>query len=231
MANGYVRCGVCKEVFNAIAVDTPDGDSRVDDTESVEDTAGPGENEQESYDLFNEEHNQTLSHVVPDHIREAQEHPSHWLSTTIWSIGIVLLTATLFLEYIWFNREQISRLPEIQDALIEICLQHDCSQLVLRDSSKITLLNRNIYSHPEHKNALKVELTFQNSSNFSQPWPLMQVVFSDVRGNPVAARRFTAEEYLGSKPDQSIKPEGSVAVTMEIQDPGKQAVTYEFNFL
>lgn len=239
MADGDVRCGVCKEVFNALEIDTLETephDNAVHPSPGVyvedeyEDKDSVSADKEDSYDLFDEEHNKTLSHVVPDHIREAQEHSASWLATGLWSLGIVLLTITLFLEYIWFNREQIGRLPEIQDALIEICLQYDCSRLILRDSSKIELLSRNVYSHPEHKNALVVNLTIQNTGNFSQPWPLMQVVFSDVRGKPVAARRFVAEEYLGSEPELPIKPDDSVAISMEIQDPGKQAVTYEFNF-
>ncbi|HEB82130.1 MAG TPA: DUF3426 domain-containing protein [Gammaproteobacteria bacterium] len=253
MAEGYVRCGVCKEVFNAHEVElTETEDTEIEHNEELErlsadeyerqtamadgkeapDEDSPAEEDdnEDSYDLFDEEHNKTLTHVVPDHIRESEGNRS-WLPTLLWSLGIILLTATLFLEYIWFNREAISRLPEIRDALMETCLQYDCSQLVLRDSSRIELRSRNVYSHPGNKQALKVELTIQNTSDFSQPWPLMQVAFSDARGQPVAARRFSPEEYLGSKPAEPIRPGDTASISMEIQDPGKQAVTYEFDFL
>ena len=78
----------------------------------------------------------------------------------------------------------------------------------------------------------------RNNANFSQPYPVMQINFSDIRGNTVAARRFLATEYLpieykqgDNKQQDLLAPNTSTSITMEIQDPGKQSKTYEFNFL
>jgi hypothetical protein len=66
----------------------------------------------------------------------------------------------------------------------------------------------------------------------------MQIHFSDVRGGSVAARRFLPDEYLPEEllSDTSdlpllLEPDTNMTFTMEIQDPGKQAMTYEFDFL
>jgi hypothetical protein len=66
----------------------------------------------------------------------------------------------------------------------------------------------------------------------------MQIHFSDVRGGSVAARRFLPDEYLPKEllSDTTdlpllLEPDTNMTFTMEIQDPGKQAMTYEFDFL
>lgn len=83
-----------------------------------------------------------------------------------------------------------------------------------------------------------VNVTMKNNAAFAQPYPVMQIDFSDIRGNSVAARRFWPEEYLATanqlhntEHPPLLPPNTSANITLEIQDPGKQAMTYEFNFL
>jgi hypothetical protein len=83
-----------------------------------------------------------------------------------------------------------------------------------------------------------VNVTMKNNAEFAQPFPVMQIHFSDVRGGSVAARRFLPDEYLPEEllSDTSdlpllLEPDTNMTFTMEIQDPGKQAMTYEFDFL
>jgi len=85
---------------------------------------------------------------------------------------------------------------------------------------------------------LMVNVTMKNNAEFAQPFPVMQIHFSDVRGGSVAARRFLPDEYLPEEllSDTSdlpllLEPDTNMTFTMEIQDPGKQAMTYEFDFL
>ena len=103
----------------------------------------------------------------------------------------------------------------------------------MRDPSKIELIVRNIYSHPNEKNALIINVTMHNNAEFAQAYPVMQIDFSDIRGGSVAARRFLPTEYLPLETQQSgpLAPDSSISFSMEIKDPGKQALTYEFNFL
>ncbi len=75
----------------------------------------------------------------------------------------------------------------------------------------------------------------KNNADFAQPYPIMQINFSDVRGGNVAARRFLPGEYLPAEIQQSgsqlLESDTNMTFTMEIRDPGKQAMTYEFDFL
>lgn len=274
-ADGFVRCGVCSEVFNAIeaasqhehqsflADDVATKESPIEEqsaavteeNETIEDllfealaddksvnfneNTAARDSEKDGFDFFSEEINESLQHIVPDKFRDpySSQTPST-ASTALWSIGILFLTATLIIEYIWFNRDQLNKIPELQGTISTICQLVKCKNVSIRDPANIELITRNVFSHPNEKGALIVNITMKNNATFAQPYPVMQIDFSDVRGNSVAARRFWPKEYLASEPQQGnteqpnlLQPNASASVTLEIQDPGKQAMTYEFNFL
>jgi len=200
---------------------------------ATEDSAKDG------FDFFDESVNESLSYVVPEKFRDTHTAASHSvISTLLWSAGILLLTTTLMIEYVWFNRDQFTHVPELQALIEKLCQHIECKAITMRDPSKIELVSRNVYSHPNEKNALMVNVTMKNNADFAQPYPVMQIEFSDIRGGTVAARRFLPAEYLPvaaqqTKPEQShmLLPKTSSSITLEIQDPGKQAMTYEFDFL
>ena len=280
-ADGYVRCSVCKEVFNAIEVaeaderqpsllsqahptdgiDTsnnatvPDLELSSDDPRDRIKNEPPGDTEIESidfnetsatddlrkdaFDFFDEKSNESLSHVVPEKFKDTYDSNSSVLvSSLLWGVGTLLLTATLLIEYAWFNRDRLNQVPQLRPWSEKICQQIDCKDISMRDPAKIELISRNVYSHPNEKGALMVNVTMKNNAEFAQPFPVMQIHFSDVRGGSVAARRFLPDEYLPEEllSDTSdlpllLEPDTNMTFTMEIQDPGKQAMTYEFDFL
>ena len=280
-ADGYVRCSVCKQVFNAIEVaeaderqpsllrqehstDANDTSSNAsvadlerscDDTgESIEnDTSGNTETEnidfsktsatdelrKDAFDFFDEKSNESLPHVVPEKFKDTYDSDSSVLvSSLLWGVGTLMLTATLLIEYAWFNRDQLNQVPQLRAWSEKICQQIECKDISMRDPAKIELISRNVYSHPNEKGALMVNVTMKNHAEFAQPFPVMQIYFSDVRGGSVAARRFLPDEYLprellsdNSDSTLLLEPDTHMTFTMEIQDPGKQAMTYEFDFL
>ena len=279
-ADGLVRCGVCKEVFNAIEVasqhkhqvslldNIPAEESPTEelttetqlaavteenknikalpiealpDDESVNfnETTTADQSGKDAFDFFNEESNESLQHVVPEKFRDSfSSKTTSIASTALWSLGILLLTATLIIEYVWFNRDQLNKIPELQAVIKTLCQQVKCKNLSIRDPANIELITRNIYSHPNEKSALMVNVTMKNNAAIAQPYPVMQIDFSDIRGHSVAARRFWPKEYLASEYPQNnteqpylLQPNTSASISLEIQDPGKQAMTYEFNFL
>src|SRR5690606_8529135 len=80
-------------------------------------------------------------------------------------------------------------------------------------------------------NALLVTATIQNDAPWPQAWPLLELTLSDLDGNPVALRRFTAAEYLGGPPEApTLAPGQSALARLEIADPGNRAVAFNFEF-
>ena len=302
-ADGFVRCSVCKEVFNAFEVaaqhkhqssllegnhsddelPTVEADNNIFDTGTHDDsnltqsgeasdtsldeaenaithtswdefdndaphqtdenidfnaTSTTDESRKDAFDFFDEDSNKSLSHVVPDHYRDSHHSSRATVTSGIfWGIGIILLSSSLFAEYLWFNRNQPDQFTQLQIWADELCQQVECEGFAMRDPSQIELVTRNVYSHPNEKNALMVNVTMKNNAQFAQPLPVMQINFSDVRGGTIAARRFLPTEYLPTSDKQdaeklyTLQPDTNISFTLEIQDPGKQALTYEFTFL
>ena len=277
VANGFVRCSVCKEVFNAIEIAAQDEHQHSllnEDSESLEpvfddifgkkieaihefeadaeadikvgdesvnfnETSATDEVRKDAFDFFDEDSNESLSHVVPDKYRDSHDRNRSSVTTGIfWSIGIIFLCTTLFAEYLWFNRNYLNQNAQLQTWFTEICQHFECKEIAIRDPSKIELVTRNVYSHPNEKDALMINITLKNNAQFAQPLPVMQVSFSNIRGGTIVARRFLPKEYLpitNQQPDANrlhiLQPDTNITFTMEIQDPGKKALTYEFDFL
>ncbi len=228
-AEGIVRCGICNEIFNAIEIAT---DEKPHASLSENKTAASDKPDKDSFDFFNEENNQSLPHVVPDQFRDAYSPTTSSLtSSVLWSIGVIFLTATLIIQYAWFNHEQLSKTPQFQTAFVKLCQHINCDNISIRDPENIELITRNIFSHPTESDALMVEVTLKNNALFAQPYPVMQINFSDIRGNTIVARRFWPNEYLDSESPNLLPANSKTSISLEIQDPGKQAMTYEFTFL
>jgi len=213
----------------------PKAQDTIDDTDTNPDNNYSEKHEVE-FDLFQTEDEDALSpdlshSIVPEECIAESSHAV--LTGVLWSVAILFLTLTLVAEYIWFNRNQLIQIPQAKPWVESFCQLTNCEVAALRDPAQIELVTRNIYSHPNQKNTLIVAVTLINHANFAQPYPLMQIDFSDVRGGVIAARRFNAQTYLQTPKEQLrlLAPEASSSFTMMIHDPGKQAMTYEFSFL
>lgn len=275
IADGHVRCGVCKEVFNIyeVAENTEvdnqqqtlltdnDPDYTTNDTNQEQtDTQNSKQQEESDFtyqilpdsestqlddinnykeapkDFFDDEPDESLNQVIPEDLRSYK--PPSMLATTLWSFGILFLTACLTFEYIWFNQKDFDQFPTLQAKIQYVCQKFNCVKKIRRDPEKIRLVTRNVYSHPNEKEALMINVVIKNMANFAQAYPVMQIDFSDIRGKAVAARRFHPFEYLAThfqdsetKHPHILQPDADASISLEIKDPGKDAMTYEFNFL
>jgi len=101
------------------------------------------------------------------------------------------------------------------------------------DKNKIQLLSRDVRVHPTEEKALLISAAMINNADFAQPYPDVKIRLSDISGNIVAERIFTAKTYIGSatNPFSLMKSKIPVHIKFEVVDPGKDAVNFEFSFL
>ncbi len=220
LADGMVRCGLCRKTFNALH---PDGNSSASTTHAPD--AMP--------DLFDDGFfGDQARDVVPETFRHAGMRTTVW-SSLGWGIAMIVLALALLAQITWFERNSLQENAQLKPWVEKFCKHAGCRLDARRDPSKIEMLSRNVYTHPNEKNALMITISIANHAEHAQPYPDVQIDFSNVRGGIVAARRFTPVEYLASESAGSaLLPAGSDAsFTLEIRDPGKQALTYEFSFL
>jgi hypothetical protein len=82
--------------------------------------------------------------------------------------------------------------------------------------------------HPETERALLVDAIIRNTSAYRQPFPLLEMKFTDINNLVIATRRFLPKEYLGGEMVglRFIPALTEVRLGLEIVDPGKNAFGY-----
>lgn len=153
--------------------------------------------------------------------------------TTLWAAANLLLILVLVGQYLYYNRQQLAQYAELRPWVVQLCAAAGCDLPLERDVKRIALTSRLVESHPSRANALLIDATLVNQADFTQPYPLLELRFSDLNNQLVAGRRFRPEEYL--PPTTSVRagmpPQQPVHITLEIVDPGKDAVSFQFDLL
>ena len=129
------------------------------------------------------------------------------------------------------DRERLARNADWRPTLQTICGVLGCILSPWQQTSAFEVTARDVRPHPSAKGALLITIAFRNNAAFAQTWPLLELTMSDLNGREIGMRRFHPREYLGSAPKaQSIAPGESANATLEVVDPGRDAVAYNFEF-
>ena len=150
-----------------------------------------------------------------------------------WSAGLGLMLLLFVFQYSYFKRDQLIKNSTLQPWVQTICNITHCRMPLLSDVGKIELNHRDITSHPKVKDALLITVVIVNNATFPQPFPAMEVRLSDINGQLVARRIFYPGDYLDADVDMrnGLPAKSPVQLALEIADPGKSAVNFEFSFM
>lgn len=153
------------------------------------------------------------------------------LGTLAWTLASLLLLAVLAVQYVYLNRVALVHHAELRPLLELLCEHTGCRLPPRRDVTALTLLERDIRSHDRYQGALTIHATVQNRAAFAQPYPAVDVVMRDLTGRVVAARRFLPQDYLsGAAAPPLLAPQATAQLTLDVVDPGAEAVGFEFTF-
>jgi hypothetical protein len=146
------------------------------------------------------------------------------------ALGLVLL---LLLQALYSARHWLAHQPVTAEITRSVCKTLGCSIAPRRDPTKIKVLSRNVYAHPNEPGSLIITSTMKNLASYKQPLPLIEVAFLDKNNNTIALRRFRPQEYTqkNRKDKKLFAPEETINFRIKITDPGNEAVTFQFNFL
>lgn len=146
-------------------------------------------------------------------------------------IGALLLL--LGAQWLYFNRAELASESVWRSKLEDLCSILHCELPLRVDLSRIELVDRDVRQHPRVAGALLINATLVNRAAFTQPYPVLAITFSNPSGTPVAARRFNPAEYLGEQADieAGMPTDTPLQVVLEIEDPGEDAVSFQFEFL
>ncbi len=201
-ADGLVRCGECQAIFNGY-------DHLLKNREKVAHTP-----EMLKRMLLGREEKSAMAIVS-------------------WSLIITLTALSLLLQLAYVKREWLASQPYIGQYVGTLC-QHMtwCTLKPKRNLAQLQLVSRNVYSHPNIENALMINAVITNTAPFPQPYPTLLVSMSNVNGQIVAQRYFASSEYLQLNTEQMLmQPGKAVPVSVEVLDPGRDALAFELDFL
>ncbi|OUM05609.1 hypothetical protein BW686_19820 [Pseudomonas syringae] len=208
------------------AVDDED-DDHVDDHEPEPDPRSKrGRNEPAVRD-------QTLLDLTDDPLQLDWQRPKpRWGRRFAWGLLIMLALAGLAGQYVWYHFDQLARQDQYRPWFQQICPQIGCKVPSKVDISQLKSSNLVVRSHPEFQGALVVDAIIYNRASFSQPFPLLELRFSDTGGQLIASRRFKPSEYLSGEMagKEEMPPQTPIHIALDILDPGAKAVNYSLNF-
>lgn len=173
---------------------------------------------------------------IPFHLRDSllvEEKKRSPVKLILGVLAIIVFSIVLLGQLAYFRNSQlVDKVPALQPTVEKFCNTVPCIYSGPRDVSQIKLVSRDIRLHPKVKNALLISATFINRAAFKQPYPDITITLSDLSGALVAQRRFKPAEYLGrlNSPFLLMPSAKPVQIALEVVDPGKDAVNFEFTF-
>ncbi len=194
-------------------------------TSNIADTPVTGDNNAEP-PLF------ALRDIEKEPIRLHQfVHEARW-PKVLWGIALVAVLVLSVGQFVYFNLQDLAR-GSLRPVLVQACQALGCVLPAQFDTTQIRTSSLIVRSHPTQRNALAVDAIITNQADFAQPYPVLQLQFSDLNGAPVAGRRFQPSEYLsGELTGAQLMPiQQPVHIALEIVDPGARAVNYQLTVI
>lgn len=145
-----------------------------------------------------------------------------------WASASVIMILIALSQTLYFKFDQWSRTPQWRPYYSQICSVVGCQLPEIQNLKSMSTQHLVVRSHPKLQRALVVDTLLQNHADYKQPFPDLELVFSDLNNNVVASRQFIPTEYLSGElsGQKSMPTHAPIHIALEIADPGPEAVSY-----
>ncbi len=149
-----------------------------------------------------------------------------------WLGGCLLLLLPLAAQLAWQFKDNLIQYDAGRQTLNLICTVAGCEVPTRRALDKIIIQGRNLSTHPDKPDTLSLQVSFVNTAAFQQPFPQLTLSLYNDKGNLIARRTFSANDYLPAEyAHQNMMPKAQpILVEMELVDPGKEVTGFSFDF-
>ncbi|MFC5436304.1 zinc-ribbon and DUF3426 domain-containing protein [Rhodanobacter umsongensis] len=149
-----------------------------------------------------------------------------------WVVACMALLLLLAVQLAWAQRDPLIRNPTIGHWLRGSCAVLGCNLPLVAAPQQLQLLASNVQAHPSVAGALMISASVRNDAVFAQPYPVLTITLSNAQGQRLVMRRLQPREYLDDSAirQRGIAPGASAVLLLEVEDPGDQAVAFEFTF-
>lgn len=155
-----------------------------------------------------------------------------WLLRAGWIVAGVVIGAVIIVKAAEWSGHPVLEPAEIDRWMTRLGLAEPQPTAPFRDLEMIHLVSRQLTGDPLNPGTLRLQATLVNRASRAQPYPAIQVVLFDARGNRITDYDFQPRDYLaGELADGALMtPHAYLPLDLGLQDPGVQAVGFELNF-
>lgn len=171
-------------------------------------------------------------HDEPIYLDDEPRRPRRRRRSGLWALLCLIAAAALAGQFVYYNFDALARDERTRGWLETTCLLAGCQLPARVDTELLRSSNLLVRAHPEFPNALAIDAMLYNRADFSQPFPVLRMRFTDSQGREVATRRFRPDEYLSGElaGAELMPPQTPIRVALSMLDPGPQAVSYTLEF-
>lgn len=153
----------------------------------------------------------------------------HWsqvLARTFYTLACLLAIAGMAAQYAYFKFDELARDDRYRPWYQLACEKLQCTLPERNDITQIQASNLVVRSHPKIADALIVDALLTNRAAYEQPFPELELIFTNMQGQVVAARRLQPQEYVRAANTQVMPSREPIHLALEIVDPGPTATGY-----
>ena len=154
----------------------------------------------------------------------------HKLERWLVALGLVILLLGITIQIMLAYRDALAKQQNLRPIISQLCLLTNCQLADWRQPEAFLPLQHSVTADPTQSGVLLVQLSFTNTAQWPQPWPQIELSFTDVQGQKIGLRRFRPSEYLNKRQAPDIKANQSVSVEITIQETSSKADGFTFDF-
>jgi predicted Zn finger-like uncharacterized protein len=173
---GYVRCGRCSEVFNALA--------------TLAALTGENERNEPARELIVPQANED----EVDFLASEQRAELPWSLLTACA-AVVLVVQMIYL----YSADVASRFPATAPYFDALCTVLRCSLEPAYDPGDLEIIDSDLRADSAREETFLLSATLKNGSEDARPYPALEVTLTDEQNKAIARRVFMPHEYLGRK--------------------------------
>jgi hypothetical protein len=147
-------------------------------------------------------------------------------------LAVGLLAVLLLGQLLLAQRNELAADARWRPTIGTVCKAMACRLPPWHEPAAYTMLARSVQPASGKQGVLNVQASFRNDARWPQAWPALQLNLSDINGQTVARRVFTAQDYRPADAalPAELAPGQSASVSFEILEPAPPIVAFTFDF-
>ena len=160
---------------------------------------------------------------------EPDSPPQKSWQRAVWVGSALVLAVIITLNLLRFFQLSPVERSTMQSAMVSLGLRQAPPQQPFRAPEQIQLLSRELKAHPYRPGVLQLTATIVNRADRVQPYPDIEVTMLDIHSRQLARQLFKPGDYLTGSAGlrDGMAVEAYLTLTLELPDPGNDAVGYE----